>query len=112
MRLAFAPMACEHMLKISTIESSGQCRLVLEGNLIAPWAGELKTACERVRAELNGRKLVVDIKYLISISQEGENVLLELMDDGVTLRGCGMFTRHILKQLAQRKRRNHREATS
>jgi hypothetical protein len=99
------------MLKISTIESSGQCRLVLEGKLIAPWAGELKTACERARAGLHGRKLVVDIKYLISISQEGENMLLELMDDGVTLRGFGVFTKHILKRLAQRKHRNPREAT-
>jgi anti-anti-sigma regulatory factor len=94
------------MLKISTLENSRQCRLVLEGKLIAPWAGELKTTCERARAELHGRKLVVDIKYLISISQEGESVLLELMDEGVKLRGCGVFTKHILRQLAQRKRRN------
>ena len=99
------------MLKISTIESSSQCRLVLEGKLIAPWAGELRTACERARADLQGRKLVVDIRYLISINQEGENVLLELMDNGVMLRGCGVFTKHILKELAERKRRNNREAT-
>jgi|SRR5580692_10551358 hypothetical protein len=99
------------MLKISTIENSSQCRLVLEGKLIAPWAGELRTACEQAQAELHGRKLVVDIRYLMSISQEGEKVLLGLMDDGVMLRGCGVFTKHILKQLAQRKRRNTREAT-
>lgn len=99
------------MLKISTIENSNQCRLVLEGKLIGPWAGELRTACERAKAALHGRKLVLDIRYLISISQEGENVLLELMDNGVMLRGCGVFTKHILKLLAQRKRRNTREAT-
>jgi hypothetical protein len=99
------------MLKISTIENSSQCRLVLEGKLIEPWAGELRTTCERARAELRGRKLVVDIRYLISISQEGEKVLLELMDNGVMLRGCGVFTKHVLKQLAQRKRRNNRKAT-
>jgi hypothetical protein len=100
------------MLKISTIESPSQYRLVLEGKLLAPWADELKTACERARAELLGRKLVVDMRYLIGISQEGENVLLALMDDGVILRGCGVFTKHILKQLAQRKRRNYREQHS
>ena len=85
--------------------------MVLEGKLITPWVGELKTACERARAGLNGRKLVVDIKCLISIRKEGENVLLELMDEGVILRGCGVFTKHILKQLAERKRRKYREAT-
>jgi anti-anti-sigma regulatory factor len=96
------------MLKISTIESPSRCRLVLEGKLIAPWAGELKAACERASAELHGRKLIVDIRNLISISQEGENMLLKLMDDGVMLRGCGVFTRLILKQLAWRRRQNRR----
>jgi hypothetical protein len=99
------------MLKISTIESPGHCRLVVEGKLIAPWAAELKTACERAKAELPGRKFVVDIRNLTAINHDGEDVLLELMNDGVVLRGCGLFTKQILKQLAQRKRRNHREAT-
>jgi hypothetical protein len=97
------------MLKISTIESARQCRLVVEGKLIAPWAAEVKIACERARAELRGRRFTVDIKNLITISQEGENLLLELMNDGVRVRGCGVFTKHILKQLAQRLRQNHQE---
>jgi hypothetical protein len=97
------------MLKISTIESPSQCRLVLEGKLIAPWAGELKTACERARAALRGRKLIVDIRNLVAINHDGEDVLLELMNDGVVFRGRGLFTKHILKQLAHRRRRNHRE---
>jgi hypothetical protein len=84
---------------------------VLEGKLVSPWAGELKTACEKARAELRGRKLVIDIRCLVSITPEGEKVLLELMDDDVVFRGRGVFTKHILKLLAQRKRRNHREAT-
>jgi hypothetical protein len=96
------------MLRISMIESNRHCRLVLEGKLIAPWAGELKGACERARADLRGRELIVDMRNLIAISQEGENVLLELMNEGVKLRAYGVFTKHILKQLAQRKRRNGR----
>jgi anti-anti-sigma regulatory factor len=99
------------MLKISMIESTRHCRLVLEGKLSDPWAGELKGACERARADLRGRELIVDLRNLIAISQEGENLLLELMDEGVRLRAYGVFTRHILKQLAQRKRRNGQEAT-
>jgi anti-anti-sigma regulatory factor len=92
------------MLKISAIESARCCRLVLEGKLIAPWADELKTACERARAELRGRKLIVDIRNLVAINHEGEDMLLALMNDGVMLRGSGLFTKHILRQLAQRKR--------
>ena len=103
MRLAYLKCVKEgRLLKISTIESPSLCRLVLEGKLIAPWAGELRTACERARAELRGRELIVDIRHLITISQEGECLLLELMNDGVKFRAHGVFAKHILKQLAKR----------
>jgi anti-anti-sigma regulatory factor len=99
------------MLRISTIESRSECRLIVEGKLSAPWADELKQACERTRAELRGRKFIVDIRNLMTINHDGEDVLLELMNDGVVLRGYGLFTKRILKQLAQRKRRTPREET-
>ena len=98
------------MLRISTIDGPGQRRLVLEGKVVAPWAGELKSACERARADLHGRLLVVDMKNLTAISAEGESVLLDLMDEGVKIRGCGVFTKHILKQLARRRRQCFPEA--
>jgi hypothetical protein len=97
------------MLKISVIDGRRQCRLILEGKLIAPWAAELKTACDRARADLDGRNLVVDLKHLTAISPEGENLLLELMNDGVKFRSDGVFTKHILRQLARRSRANLQE---
>jgi len=99
------------MLKISIIESPSQCRLVLEGKLIAPWAHELKTECAKARQELLGRELIVDMRNLTTIGQEGENVLLELMNDGVKIRGCGVFTKQVLKQLARRTRKDLQEET-
>ena len=98
------------MLKISIVESSSQCRLVLEGKLIAPWASELRNECSKAKGDLHGRELLVDIKNLMTISQEGENVLLELMNGGVKIRGCGVFTKHILRQLARRTRKELEEA--
>jgi hypothetical protein len=98
------------MLKISIVESSSQCRLVLEGKLIAPWASELRSECSKAKGDLDGRELTIDIKNLIAISQEGENVLLELMNEGVKIRGCGVFTKHILRQLARRIRKELQEA--
>jgi hypothetical protein len=92
------------ILKISIIENPSQCRLVLEGKLIAPWATELRTECAKAKVELQGRELVVDIKSVTAISQEGENVVVELMHEGVKFRGCGVFTRHVLRQLARRTR--------
>ena len=97
------------MLKISVIEGRRKRRLIVEGKLIAPWTAELKAACDRARADLDGREFVVDAKQLTAISQEGENLLLELMSDGVKFRSYGVFTKHILKQLARRGRASLRE---
>lgn len=90
------------MLRISIVENGGERRLVLEGKLVAPWAGELRPACEQAKADLGSRELVVEVKNLTTINQAGENVLLELMKEGVKFRGCGVFTKHILKQLESR----------
>jgi anti-anti-sigma regulatory factor len=92
------------MLKISIVEEKKQRRLVVEGGLVAPWSDELKAACDRARSGLNGRELVIDLKNLTTISQQGEYLLLELMQQGIRFRGCGVFTNEILKQVARRLR--------
>jgi len=94
------------MLKISVVEGSTKRRLVVEGRFVAPWCDELKAACERAALGLDGRELVIDLKNVTTISQEGENLLLELMQQGLKCRGCGVFTNEILKQVARRLRRN------
>lgn len=99
----------EAMLKISQIDSAGKCRLVVEGKLIAPWAAELKNACEKARADLRGRELVVEMKNVTAISQEGENLILELINGGIKFRCRGLFTKHVVKKLTRRARRNLQE---
>ena len=94
------------MLKISIVERRKQRRLVVEGRLVAPWSDELKAACEQAGSGLGGRELVIDLKNLTTTGQEGENLLLELMKQGVRCRGCGVFTNVILKQVTRRLRRN------
>jgi anti-anti-sigma regulatory factor len=94
------------MLKISIVERRKQRRLVVEGRLVAPWSDELKATYQTARSGLDGRELAIDLKNVTTISQEGENLLLELMKQGVRFRGCGVFTNEILKQVARRLRRN------
>jgi anti-anti-sigma regulatory factor len=94
------------MLKISIVEGRKQRRLVVEGKLALPWSVELKAACERAGSGLDGRELVIDLKNLTTISQQGEDLLLELMKQGVKFRACGVFTNEIVKQAARRLRRN------
>ena len=94
------------MLKISIVDGQTQRRLIVEGKLVGPWAAELKSTCERARADLRTRELVLDMKHLTAINQEGENVLLELLNDGIKFRCQGVFTKHVLKELNRRATRN------
>lgn len=97
------------MFKISIVDNPTQRRLILEGKLIAPWTGELRSFCEKVRADLDGRELVIEIKQLTAISQEGENLLFELMKKGLVMRSAGLFTKQILAQLNRRLRKELQE---
>jgi hypothetical protein len=97
------------MLKISILDTPCYRRLALEGKLIAPWVTELNTVFENARADLDGRELVIELKDLTAISQEGENLFLRLMIGGVKFRGCGVFSKHVLKLLALRTRHARQE---
>ena len=94
------------MLKISITETPSYRRLLIEGKLIAPWAAELKRAWREAAADLNGRELLIDVKDLTAISEDGENVVLELMKEGARFRSSGVFTKQVLKRLARKARRS------
>ena len=98
------------MLKISIIEGRTRRRLIVEGKLVGPWAAELRGASERANTDLFGRKLLIDMKHVTAISQEGENVLFELVQKGVKFRCQGVFTKHVLKQVARRANGDSRKA--
>src|ERR1700739_167805 len=97
---------CEQMLKITILDPPDRRRLVLEGKLMAPWAAELRNECRRAAAELRGRELVIELRNVTCISEDGQDVLLELMKEGVKFRSSGVFTKHVIKQLAGKIRRN------
>jgi hypothetical protein len=96
------------MLKISLIDSPRQRRVIVEGKLIAPWAAELRNACQQASKNLHGRELIVEMKHITRISPEGENVILELINGGVRFRSDGMFTKDVLKELTRRARKHLR----
>jgi len=94
------------MLKIAIVEGATVRRLIVEGKLVGPWAAELRSACENVNTDLFGRKLVIDLRHVTAISQEGENVLFELIQKRVKFRCHGVFTKHVLKQVVRRANGN------
>ena len=79
---------------------------MLEGTLSAPWTEELSTAWARASADLQNRKLIVDLKNVTAITQEGENTLLKLMNEGAKFRSRGVLTKHVLRELSRKHRRD------
>jgi len=54
---------------------------------------------------LKGRALIIDMKDVMLISQEGENALLQLIDHGAKFRPEGALAKLILQQLAHRSKK-------
>ena len=89
------------MLRISIVEGPRRRRLIVEGKLIAPWAEELRRAYETSIADLHGRELIVDLKRVTASSPDGDNVLLQLINEKVKFE-CGVFMNEVLRQLCKR----------
>lgn len=92
------------MLKISTIDTKSERRLVVEGKLVEPWLAELRRTWSDAGEGLQGRKLIVDLENVTVISREGENGIYELMQEGARFSCGGVLTRHLVKRLAHRCR--------
>lgn len=89
------------MLKITVVEGPRQRSMIVEGQLIAPWAAELASAFQSARTDLQARELIVDLRNLTAISPEGEKVLVHMMHENVRFI-CGVYTREVLRQLGLR----------
>jgi hypothetical protein len=92
------------MFKISIVETRSRRRLVLEGQLLPPWIGELKSAWRRAGDGLRGRTLIIDLRNVTLISRDAENTLFELMRDGAKFSSGDVLTKHVLQRLARRCR--------
>lgn len=98
------------MLKISIVDSHTQRRMVLEGKLIVPWISELRAAWKTASADPQGRELIIDMANVTDISQEGENVLLQMIEEGAKFRCRGVLTKHVVQQLTRRNKKNSNES--
>jgi anti-anti-sigma regulatory factor len=87
------------MLKITTIDTGVQRKLVLAGGIVEPWAAELNRAWEHACDSLGERKLVVDLTAVTVISRDGTNILRNMKNHGAEFICRGVYVRHILRNL-------------
>ena len=91
------------MFRISVVDTRSERRLVVEGTLLGPWVEELRTSWRNACQERGGRKLIVDLRNLTTLSREGENAIFDLIKEGAKFSCGNVLTKHVLKQLAQKK---------
>ena len=99
------------MLKISVIDSRTQRRVVIEGALVEPWMAELRSSWQAAKVDLQGRKLVLDLKSVTRIGEEGESALSELVKESASICSSGVLTKYLLQQLARRNKESARPAS-
>ena len=90
------------MLKITTVRTNRQCRIVVEGELVSSGVGVLKREWDEARVSAGCLTLLVDLRNVIMIGQEGKDVLIEMMSEGARFICGGVHNRHVLQQLARK----------
>ena len=91
-----------NMFRISTVDTRSQRTLVVEGMLVGPWVAELRTSWRNACQDRGGRKLVVDLRNLTTISRAGEDAIF-LMKESAKFSCGNVLVKHVLKQLARKK---------
>ena len=97
------------MLKITHDDTAGKERWTLCGRLSEPWVGELRAAWQRIGGRSN-KTYVVDLTGVVSIDEQGEDLLRAMKADGARFVARGVDMKHILAHLRSKTRRPLRRA--
>ena len=87
------------MLRITIAETLTEQRWTLEGRLVQPWVGELRTSWKSRHRAQNGRTCTVDLSGVTCIDNSGLRFLRSMSKEGTRFIATGIYTRHVLEQL-------------
>ncbi|HYK90460.1 MAG TPA: hypothetical protein VE398_16920, partial [Acidobacteriota bacterium] len=93
------------MLKITVIDVPAEQKWVLQGQLTGSSVSELMSSWAKAHEARKGRKCVVDLENVTFIDEEGENVLLAMMQEHAFFVASGVYTKELLKTLRGKSRR-------
>lgn len=88
------------MLRITTIDTPTEQKVILEGQLTEPWVAQLDLHWETMRHVSPGRKFVVDLRGVTRIDARGESALAHMKREGAEFLASGIRVRHVLNSLA------------
>lgn len=87
------------MLRITIAETATEQRWTLEGRLVQPWVGELRTCWKKRHRAQNGRGCTVDLSEVTFIDNSGLRLLRTMSKEGTQFIATGIYTKHVLEHL-------------
>ena len=87
------------MLQITITDLPDEQRWSLQGQLVGPWAAELKSRWREALQVGGTRRCIVELIEVTSIDRNGEAVLAEIMSQGVEFIASDVYTKHLLQNL-------------
>ena len=87
------------MLRITIAETATEQRWTLEGRLVQPWVGELRTCWKKRHRAQNGRGCTVDLSEVTFIDNSGLRLLRIMSKEGTHFIATGIYTKHVLEHL-------------
>lgn len=87
------------MLRITITETATEQRWTLEGRLVQPWVGELKTCWKNRHRSQNGRTCTVDLSGVTFMDNSGLRFLRAMSKERTQFIATGIYTKHVLEQL-------------
>ena len=93
------------MLKITTVDSPAEQRLIVEGKLAGPGISELELAWNRAQQANGNRRILIDLSGATLIDPEAEGVLLKMIAAGARLTAKGVYCEYVVSELISQARR-------
>ena len=93
------------MLRITIAETATEQRWTLEGRLVQPWVGEMRTCWKNRHRAQNGRSCMIDLSGVTFIDSGGLRLLRTMSREGARFTGKGIYTKHVVEQLKTNTRR-------
>src|SRR5580704_7410047 len=93
------------MLRITVENTASEQTWILQGRLTRPWVAVLRCSWKKAHAECRNRKCVVDLSEVTFIDENGEKMLVKMMNEGAEFVVRGLYAKHILEKLQNNLRR-------
>jgi hypothetical protein len=94
------------MLRITIAETATEQRWTIEGRLVGPWVGELRTCWKKRHRTQNGRACIVDLSGVTFIDKGGQRLLRTISKEGTQFMATGLYIKHVLDQLKPQGKRS------